>query len=172
MDAQQKRFDALVDAYYQPLYRYAYWLTKGQVQVAEDLVQETFLRAWRGLDSLKELQAARAWLTTILRRENARRFQKAQLETVEYDLNQLPDLSAQFEVNPERESLHKMIALLPEHYREPLSLQLIFGYTQEEVASVLGLPSNTVATRLRRARLQLREWLSEPSKQPSSRGNV
>lgn len=162
MDTEQQRFDALVEAYYRPLYRYAYWLCQGQQHIAEDLVQETFLRAWRALGSLQEQKAAKAWLTTILRRENARRFQKQQLELAEYELEQLADTGTQFVFNAEQDELHQLIGQLPAHYCEPLSLQLLFGYTQQEIAEILELPSNTVATRLRRARLQLREWLSEP----------
>lgn len=49
---KQRRYEALVRAWHRDLYRYAYWLTKDQ-HVAEDLVQETCLRAWRSLDSFK-----------------------------------------------------------------------------------------------------------------------
>jgi len=52
MMTKQVRYEALVKALHGDLYRYAYWLTH-EKQVAEDLVQETFLRAWRALDSLK-----------------------------------------------------------------------------------------------------------------------
>lgn len=172
MDTSQQRFDALVEAYYRPLYRYAFWLCRGQQQTAEDLVQETFLRAWRALDSLQDSSAAKAWLTTILRRENARRFQKPQLELAEYDLEQLPDTGTQFAFDPEQDALHQLVGKLPDLYREPLSLQLLFGYTQQEIATILELPGNTVATRLRRARLQLREWLSQPELLSTSRGQL
>ncbi len=49
---KQRRYEALVRAWHRDLYRYAYWLTKDQ-HVAEDLVQETCLRAWRSLDSFR-----------------------------------------------------------------------------------------------------------------------
>ena len=75
MSTKQVRYEALVKALHADLFRYAYWLTHDK-QVAEDLVQETFLRAWRALDSLKDEKAAKSWLITILRRENARRFER------------------------------------------------------------------------------------------------
>ena len=69
--ARQTRFERLVERYATDLYRYAVWLCGSQA-LAEDLVQEAFMRAWRSLDSLKEDSAAKSWLFTIVRRENAR----------------------------------------------------------------------------------------------------
>lgn len=59
MVAKQKRYEALVYALHGDLFRYAFWLCHDR-QVAEDLVQETFLRAWKALDSLKDEKAAKA----------------------------------------------------------------------------------------------------------------
>ena len=84
MATKQVRYEALVRALHGDLYRYAYWLTH-EKQVAEDLVQETFLRAWRALDSLKDEKAAKSWLITILRRENARRFERKRFDMSEYE---------------------------------------------------------------------------------------
>ena len=64
------------------LYRYAYWLS-GDSALAQDLVQETFLRAWRSLDALRETVAAKAWLTTILRREHARLYERKPMPTTD-----------------------------------------------------------------------------------------
>ena len=66
---RQQQFEGLVRAHSGELYRYAYWLC-GQDALAQDLVQETFLRAWRSLDALRDDVAAKAWLATILRREH------------------------------------------------------------------------------------------------------
>ncbi|MDX1607498.1 MAG: sigma factor, partial [Candidatus Competibacterales bacterium] len=73
--SREQRFDQLVGVHMRDLYRYGYWLT-GDKSVAEDLVQETMLRAWKSLDSLQDARAAKGWLLTILRRENARRFER------------------------------------------------------------------------------------------------
>ncbi len=62
------RFNQLAEAYAADLYRYAMWIC-GNDALARDLVQETFLRAWRALDRLNDLKAAKGWLITILRRE-------------------------------------------------------------------------------------------------------
>ena len=69
------RFEKLARAYSTDLYRYAMWIC-GNDALAKDLVQETFLRAWKALDSLKSEKAAKSWLITILRREYARTFER------------------------------------------------------------------------------------------------
>src|ERR1044072_2267803 len=81
---RQQQFEALVRAHSGELYRYAYWLS-GESALAQDLVQETFLRAWRSLDSLRETIAAKAWLTTILRREHARLYERKPMRTTDLD---------------------------------------------------------------------------------------
>ena len=65
------RFNELAETYSSDLYRYAMWRC-GNEALAKDLVQETFLRAWKALDSLQDAGAAKSWLITILRREYAR----------------------------------------------------------------------------------------------------
>lgn len=70
--SKTKRYEQLVQLYHADVYRYGYWLCKDP-DIAQDLVQETFLRAWKSLDSLLDAGAAKAWLITIVRRENARR---------------------------------------------------------------------------------------------------
>jgi len=75
-DAERKRrFDALARQYSDDLFRFGVWLC-GDHALANDLVQETFMRAWKGLDSLKDAGAAKSWLITILRREFARTFER------------------------------------------------------------------------------------------------
>ncbi|MBM7036274.1 sigma-70 family RNA polymerase sigma factor [Vibrio ulleungensis] len=158
MDKQNK-YESLVRAYHRDLFRYAYWLCKDRT-VAEDLVQETCLRAWKSLDSLQDEKAAKAWLITILRRENARRFERKQLELVDID-----DHSGDAYVNDDgfhqQEWLQAQILRLDVEYREPLFLQVVGGFSGEEIGTILDLNTNTVMTRLFRARNQLKELLDE-----------
>ena len=167
MITKQIRYEVLVRALHTDLYRYAYWLCH-EKQVAEDLVQETFLRAWRALDSLKDEKAAKSWLITILRRENARRFERKRLEMSEYEEMSIADNSAVTnEQQIENNWLREKIALLPEEYREPLVLQIIGGFSGEEISKMLELNKNTVMTRLFRARNQLKDAFE---KEPVMRG--
>ena len=167
MATKQVRYEALVKALHADLYRYSYWLCHDK-HIAEDLVQETFLRAWRALDSLKDEKAAKSWLITILRRENARRFERKRFEMSEYEEATITDVMAtSSEQDIENHWLRDKIAKLPEEYREPLVLQVIGGFSGEEIASMLSLNKNTVMTRLFRARNQLKEAVDN---EPTLRG--
>ncbi|WP_299014947.1 sigma-70 family RNA polymerase sigma factor [uncultured Photobacterium sp.] len=160
---KQRRYEALVRAWHRDLYRYAYWLCHDP-HIAEDVVQETCLRAWRSLDSLQDDKAAKSWLITILRRENARRFERKQLDLVNIDDYAVSDTNHQdSEMDIEHQILHKQIMKLSPEYREPLVLQVMAGFSGEEIAEILGLNRNTVMTRLFRARNQLKEQIEKQS---------
>lgn len=161
---RQRRYETLVHAWHKDLYRYAFWLTK-DASIAEDLVQETFLRAWRSLDSLLDENAAKSWLITILRRENARRFARKQLELVDIDENPIP---IEYDIDDEHDSendkhklIHKYLIQLSPEYRDPLVLQVIAGFNGDEIAQILDINKNTVMTRLFRARNQLKEFIDK-----------
>jgi len=81
---RRRRFDELVGVFHQDMYRYAAWLCRDKA-IAEDVVQESLLRAWKSLDALRDAAAAKQWLLTIVRRENARYFERRRLETVDLD---------------------------------------------------------------------------------------
>jgi len=171
MMTKQVRYEALVKALHGDLYRYAYWLCH-EKQVAEDLVQETFLRAWRALDSLKDEKAAKSWLITILRRENARRFERKRFDMSEYEEATITDTqSVTAEQQIENRWLRDKISQLPPEYSEPLILQVLGGFSGEDIAAMLDLNKNTVMTRLFRARNQLKEALeAEPVKRGKYNG--
>ncbi|WP_215395677.1 sigma-70 family RNA polymerase sigma factor [Rheinheimera oceanensis] len=159
--SKNKRYEQLVQLYHADIYRYGYWLCK-DANIAQDLVQETFLRAWKHLDSLLDAAAAKSWLITILRRENARRFERKQFD---YDdateQDSLPDTAqSSAEQDYDNHKLRNYMAALPEEYREPLVMQVIGGFSSDEIASLLQLNVNTVNTRLFRARKLLREQLN------------
>ena len=138
------------------LLRFAHWLARDR-SVAEDVVQETLLRAWRSRDALKDPAAARAWLFTIVRREHARLYERKRLELVCLDdgieheclaVGQGPD--------DELQTLRGAILKLPLQYREPLIMQVLGGFSTTEIAQELNLSLTAVLTRLFRARNKLR----------------
>ncbi|CAM3725200.1 sigma-70 family RNA polymerase sigma factor [Rheinheimera salexigens] len=157
----RQRYELLVKQYHTDLYRYAYWLCKDP-DITKDIVQETYLRAWKSLDSLLDPKAAKAWLFTILRRENARRFERKQFD-YDYDAEQdnlIDTTQVSAAQTYDNEKLRAQIALLPLDYREPLILQVLAGFSSDEIAELLNLNVNTVNTRLFRARNKLRSLLS------------
>ncbi|QQM77489.1 sigma-70 family RNA polymerase sigma factor [Aeromonas caviae] len=165
MADKQTKYEALVYALHGDIYCYAYWLCRDP-QIAEDLVQETFLRAWKAIDTLLDDKAAKAWLITILRRENARRFERKQFDLVDLDEHPLRDQGVlPSEQEMEHEWLRRHIARLPAEYQEPLLLQVLGGFSGEEIAEQLGLNKNTVMTRLFRARNQIKEAMESAKQQ-------
>ncbi|MFB2814616.1 sigma-70 family RNA polymerase sigma factor [Shewanella xiamenensis] len=170
MLSKQRRYNSLVKALHADIFRYAFWLC-GDKPVAEDITQETFLRAWRSLDSLQDDKAAKAWLITILRRENARRFERKQFDYADVEQDSLEDhIASSTEEQTEQYWLRRQIAKLDIEYREPLLLQLIGGFSGDEIAELLELNRNTVMTRLFRARNQLKELLEKTEVRDQSNG--
>lgn len=162
MNKKQKRYEALVNVYSPDLYRYAYWICRDP-DVAQDLVQETCLRAWKSLDSLLDDKAAKGWLFIILRRENARRFERKQFSLVDIEDYEVAD-DHETSKEIDKELLRRKILALPCDYKEPLLLQLIAGFTAEEIAVQLDLNKNTVLTRLFRAKNLLKSSLTATTK--------
>jgi RNA polymerase sigma-70 factor (ECF subfamily) len=155
----QRRFAAVIEPLRADLYRFALWLARDR-QVAEDVVQETLLRAWRSLDGLKDVQAAKHWLLTIARREHARLYERKRHETVNIDdliAVESPMLASE-EHRPDDEvhTVRRAILALEDEYREPLVLQVLMGYSTDEIAAHMNINQGAVLTRLFRARNRLR----------------
>ncbi len=155
------RFDRLVGAYYPDMFRYAAWLSRDR-SIAEDVVQEALVRAWKALDSLRDDAAAKRWLLTIVRRENARYFEKRRLETV--DIDDLTGSQEAFLAESSDETLADLRAAIFEldtDYREPLVLQVLMGYSTSEIAEMMGLRQGAILTRLHRARHKLMDSMAD-----------
>ena len=143
--------------YHQDMYRYAAWLSRDKA-IAEDVVQEALLRAWKSLDALRDETSAKPWLLTIVRRENARYFERKRLETVDID-NLTSSQAALLAVEDDKEldDMRQAIYELDDDYREPLVLQVLMGYSTNEIAEQMELKQGAVLTRLHRARAKLAE---------------
>jgi RNA polymerase sigma-70 factor (ECF subfamily) len=157
---RRRRFDELVGVFHQDMYRYAAWLSRDRT-VAEDVVQESLFRAWKSLESLRDDAAAKHWLLTIVRRENARYFERRRLETVDVD-DLTPSQEALLADQPDHEldDVRDAIYRLDDDYREPLVLQVLMGYSTNEIGELMGLRQGAVLTRLHRARLKLKDALN------------
>ena len=155
MSKMQHRYESMVQALSADVYRYALFLCRNPTQ-AEDLTQETFLRAWRFLSSLKDDSKAKSWLFTTVRREFVRQFERYQPVFEELDPERTPGGT---DIDSDAWELRKAVARLPVKYREILVLQAIGGYSGNEIAKMLDMPRATVNTRLFRARKHLRRLL-------------
>lgn len=143
---------------------------------ADDLVQDTFLNAFRAIDQLEDMANPRPWLFAIahracLRRRRRRAGEPKRLEPFDELLPQpeatVPDL-ASVAAGPHgnrlraesRELVERGISMLPEAFRVPLLLADIAELRLGEIAAILGLQEATVKTRVHRARLKLRAVLA------------
>jgi RNA polymerase sigma-70 factor (ECF subfamily) len=151
-------FNALVKQYWRDLFKFAYRLC-GNPHTAEDLVQESLTRAWRSVHSLKDAGAVKGWLYTIVRRENARRFERVQPLMADIPTEDLGATRQTYDTSTEAFVLRRAIRRLPAEYRDPLILQVVHGHSQQEIADRLGISPAGVGTRLFRARRKLREAL-------------
>lgn len=157
--SKQSQFDALVRATSADLYRFAFWLC-GNEALAQDLSQETYLRAWRSLDNLRETAAAKAWLITILRREHARLYERKTPAIDSIDQVELPesDLPAPDQLGDDA-LVRRAMARLDPKYREPLLMQVLGGFSCEEIAAELNVTTGAVMTQVFRARQKLKAAL-------------
>ena len=115
---------------------------------------------WKALDKLQDSKAAKSWLITILRREYARTFERKVPQFTDIDDTVVPE---EREMEPEERLeigiLRRTILGLAPKYREPLLLQVVMGYSCEEIATELGISRSAVMTQLFRAREQLKTKL-------------
>ena len=158
---RRARFQSLCQSLRPDLLRFAFWLARDRA-LAEDVVQETMIRAWKAQDSLLDEGAAKPWFLTIIRREYARSFERKRFVTVDVEeliAKEEPMLAAADD--QELTELRAAIFKLPGEYREPLVMQVLMGYSTAEIAAELGLSNAAVLTRLFRARKQLRVMCGE-----------
>jgi RNA polymerase sigma-70 factor (ECF subfamily) len=156
---RRRRFGALCESLRPDLLRFAWWLARDRA-LAEDVVQESMLRAWKSIDSLTDESKARSWLLTIVRRELARTYEKKRPELA--DVDALVAAESAVLAAPEDgrvEEMRSAIFRLEEDYREPLVMQVLLGYSTQEIADFMGIQQGAVLTRLFRARAKLRQAL-------------
>jgi len=141
------------------LFRFAVWLCHDGT-LANDLVQETFMRAWKSIDSLKDAGAAKSWMITILRREYARTFERKVPPITDIENVVVADEHEPVpEERAERAMLRSAMLDFEEKYREPLVLQTVMGMSIPEIAAALELSESAVMIRVFRARTKLKDRL-------------
>ncbi|SRR5258708_6867007 len=138
---------------------------------AEDLVQETLLRAWSSFSSFRPGSNCKAWLFTIMLNLWSRRRRTLALEPQRIESLEEIESGRQALVD-ERILLRQVLTHLhdlPSEQRVVLLLSAVEGFTIREIAAMVAVPVGTVASRLARARMTLRQKISRPQQQESSR---
>jgi RNA polymerase sigma-70 factor (ECF subfamily) len=139
----------------------AYRMT-GNAADAEDLVQETLLRAYRAFDRYTPGTNCRAWLYTILHRVRTDALRKRGRSPATVDLEgEGPPVSGGQDGTLERRDLETLLRALPENFRSAVILRDLEELSYEEIAGVLEVPIGTVMSRIHRGRALIRAALQE-----------
>ncbi|MEI8000572.1 MAG: sigma-70 family RNA polymerase sigma factor [Actinomycetes bacterium] len=176
--ADQAKFAELATPYMDPLYSAAMRMTRNPAD-AEDLVQETFLRAYRGFGGFKDGTNLKAWLYRILTNTFINIYRAKQRRPVEVDFDDVEDFAlyrriggleaAEAGATPERLVLDAMpdaavkeaLEALPEQFRVAVILADVEGFSYKEIAEITEVPIGTVMSRLHRGRKQLEQRLAD-----------
>jgi RNA polymerase sigma-70 factor (ECF subfamily) len=150
----QAKFERVMMPEARGLLRFARRLT-GNTSSAEDLVQETLLKAWRGFRQFQDGTNARAWLYRILVNSFYAQGRKLGAATIPLDNG----ISAR-PLEIDRLEIAEALDGLPEEHRTVLLLGVVEGFTCREISEILTVPLGTVMSRLSRARHSLRERLA------------
>ena len=176
--AEQANFERDAMELAPQLYSAALRMTRNPAD-AEDVVQETYLKAYRAYDSFEEGTNLKAWLYRILTNTYINRYRKKQRRPHEVDLAEVEDLylykrigsaetsaasrSAEMEVLEAfvDDDVRNAIESLPDHFRMPVLLADVEGFSYKEIAEMLEVPIGTVMSRLHRGRKSLQKALWE-----------
>ncbi len=163
-------FEQMAMPLFDQLYNFAHWLT-GDSTDAEDLVQETFVKALKGFSSFEDGTNLRAWMYRILRNNYltsksglAARKTSALEDDAEETLTSYSATPEEMLLRQESyASAADALAALPAPYREILLLCEVEELSYREMAQILSVPIGTVMSRLARARKLLRQALTDPA---------
>src|SRR5260370_5998858 len=169
----------VLDELFDGLYAYAIVLSRDRTE-AEDLVQETCVRAVQAVENLRPDSNVKSWLFTILRniwlnqvrqRRTAPKIVEldADESTVQIAVETSKDPYALYVSKVEREQVREAIQQLSDEFREVIGLREYGDLSYQEIASVLTCPAGTVMSRLGRARSKLRSLLSGSLRTPNRR---
>lgn len=177
-ESTREEFEALALEHFDALYNTAMRLTRNPGE-AQDLVQETFLKAYRFFHRFEPGTNIKAWLFTILRNTYINAYRKASRQQQQVDFDQVAPFYADPSAISEwtnrgsvEEMLHYLVQddvkraleALPDEYRMVILLADLEDFAYKEIADIVGCPVGTVMSRLFRGRRLLRKSLAEFAK--------
>ena len=173
-------FSILIERYLQPIHRFLFRLVRDK-ELAEDLSQETFVRAWKKFVTFDQARSFKSWLFAIaryaafdaLKKKQPLRFSEITREGLPEEgleatlADERPSPQEELISEEQRQGLEELLAELPLSAQEVILLHDDEDLTFQEIADTLHEPLNTVKSRYRRGLLLLREKLIKTSKKPS-----
>lgn len=167
--SELRALDALYDRYARPAFSLAYRIV-GERGAAEDVVQDAFLSAWRQAKSFKrERGSPRTWLMSIVHHRAIDRLRASASSAGTIPLDDLPDAPAdapgvwqQVWTTLRGDVVRRALDMLPPEQKKSIELAYFSGYTQTEIADLMGVPLGTVKGRMRMGLQKLRAALERP----------
>ena len=157
MDTKVRTFELTMWPHMRAAYNLARWLVRNDHD-AEDIVQESFLKAYRAQENFRGSEA-KTWMLSIVRNtaiDFLRRYKSSAITTLSepgYEpTDESPDPERALLQQNRRNQVRQAIARLEREFREPIVLREIEGMSYKEIAAVLDIPMGTVMSRLSRAR--------------------
>ncbi|MDD3486945.1 MAG: RNA polymerase sigma factor [Candidatus Moranbacteria bacterium] len=171
ISSDETAFSEIVDDYLKPIYNFTYRLV-GDKDTAEDLTQDTFVKAWKNLDRFDRSKSFKTWLFAIAKNTTYDWFKKKKEISFscfsdEEGNNPIENISSGEDLPDEilersglAEEMEKVLQKLPVHYRAILLLRYKEEFSLHEIAEILDEPYNTVKSRHQRGLGKLREALA------------
>jgi len=154
----QQLYEECVLACADSMYRVAFRLTSNST-LANELVQETYLSAWKSLGSLKDRNKMRGWMFAILRNQYTKLIRKESKAAKSTELIENVPAEPQSENNQNVDFVQSAIETLEDKHRLPLLLVSMEGLSVDEASKILDVPRGTVLSRLSRGREKLKTAL-------------
>ena len=168
-NGDSESFEKLVKTHYQTLYRFALSITKGNENIASDILQNALIKAFESIGSFQGKCSFTSWLWIIIKNEFITHLRK-ESGHVFFSSNQtegdpadtkLPSPEENIHEEQRKENLMEMIRQLPENYSEIITMIELSGMSYVETSEFLDIPVGSVKSRLSRARDELHRLVEE-----------
>jgi len=158
-------FGSLVERYEKPLLNYIFRISGFSLEIAEEILQEVFIKVWKNLHDFSAPMKFSSWIYRITHNETISTFRKTksrgEQEQVELDenlfLSDKTDFRKEFDQKVSSSSIKKTLSVMTEKYREVLVLRFFEDKSYEEMSDILQVPTGTVATLISRAKKNFKE---------------